>query len=533
VINKENTKVMEDVIDLLSSDEEARGAASGGRVAAHEVVEIDDSDEDDNSCVIIDQAAAAKSSPSLLWLGAKVDLCDSPNSGDDEDDDLLYVNPFADCAARAFGEPAPASARLGLDVSESSSSSGDEEQCNDDSQTNNLSALSQETAYGMGDLDLRELDQPLYAPPGKKRAATDQANSAAKKNAAKMRAMEAKEQKAIAKVREREERERKKALDRKEKAQQTRVRQAAAGKFFADEVACIIDPRLLEEFGQPFLDAIGAQENSTDRFAALLSPPADVKVPGSVWWTRRSKLEGGAAAAAVEGVEIVDDVFAVVYYDASRFVRMLAVHGQPPNSFPEVGAAVDLMRVQAPYIRRIVLVLQGVAMEVNRMQQQGGNTFGANTPTLTMLQDAMAWLVIAKGIECKLTKNTCETATYLWNMTRALAKNPYREKVTAIHCAKRLNCRVDPSSAGPGSTLPQDIWMRQLMMIPGVSEKKARSIVRLYPSARSLVKALTDPMLREPHFLLSDKMGGDRSESKLSQRIYMFMTSTDPETLLN
>jgi hypothetical protein len=239
----------------------------------------------------------------------------------------------------------------------------------------------------------------------------------------------------------------------------------------------------------------------------------------------------------------------LVVVDPAQFCNRLSVRGPPPNSYPSVGEYVNEALARCAG-RRLLLVMQGVAQEVNKRvaaRHRASASHHDRCATVVSgteeLEDCCAWLLICKGVECKVTRDVGETGQYLWDLTRSLANNPYRDAVTELHCLTKLKCTVDGGSmegaqhddAATGykrtAATTIDVWMRQLMMIPGVSEPKARCIVKHYPSLRQLLHAFTDPREQHPEELLAGILGA-RREGVLSNRVYTFFTTDNPDLIL-
>ncbi len=52
--------------------------------------------------------------------------------------------------------------------------------------------------------------------------------------------------------------------------------------------------------------------------------------------------------------------------------------------------------------------------------------------TMDDMEDVSAWLTIAKQTDLVITQSPNETAKHLWNLTKALAKDPYTETHTQV-----------------------------------------------------------------------------------------------------
>jgi hypothetical protein len=339
-----------------------------------------------------------------------------------------------------------------------------------------------------------------------------------------------------------------KALEKEAKSQAKLHKAVATGKHVCDEIACVVDDAWLSSLHPDEAEALmtGArfQGDAKEMYKVFSSRGA---IRGGIWWTRRGLLQGGSAATG-EGVTILNEIMLVVV-DPAQFCNRLSVRGPPPNSYPSVGEYVNEALARCAG-RRLLLVMQGVAQEVNKRvaaRHRASASHHDRCATVVSgteeLEDCCAWLLICKGVECKVTRDVGETGQYLWDLTRSLANNPYRDAVTELHCLTKLKCTVDGGSmegaqhddAATGykrtAATTIDVWMRQLMMIPGVSEPKARCIVKHYPSLRQLLHAFTDPREQHPEELLAGILGA-RREGVLSNRVYTFFTTDNPDLIL-
>lgn len=80
-----------------------------------------------------------------------------------------------------------------------------------------------------------------------------------------------------------------------------------------------------------------------------------------------------------------------------------------------------------------------------------------------------------------------------------------------------------------------DVWLNQLMQIPGVSYQGAQAITRAYPSLRKLLAAyMNTSSLEERHTLLAglERSKGSRLGPSLSRRIHAVFHSAKPSDLV-
>lgn len=81
----------------------------------------------------------------------------------------------------------------------------------------------------------------------------------------------------------------------------------------------------------------------------------------------------------------------------------------------------------------------------------------------------------------------------------------------------------------------RNVWLRQLMTIPQVSEAKARAVLRVYPTIQHLLNVYDDAFKteKEKEGLLATVMShGKRCELTLSRKIFTIFTSGDPDEVV-
>eukprot|EP00978_Attheya_sp_CCMP212_P048264 scaffold495077_cov98-Attheya_sp.AAC.1 len=195
---------------------------------------------------------------------------------------------------------------------------------------------------------------------------------------------------------------------------------------------------------------------------------------------------------------------------------------------------------------RIVLVLHKVQDEVSRQWTQ--KCPGAIR--LSELNDAIVWLLLLLDdetgtpmpVECHMTSTVHETVQYLFSLTRALSEVKYYQDATELDCIKKLKSSSSTSledgtannNKSDGLDVARDTWIKQLQMLPGMSEAKAQRLVQHYPTARSLMDAYETPniTLHQKRSLVASLCEPGRSQEKLSNTLFELMISLDPEQLL-
>ena len=133
-----------------------------------------------------------------------------------------------------------------------------------------------------------------------------------------------------------------------------------------------------------------------------------------------------------------------------------------------------------------------------------------------------------------------EVSKVVYRYTRAVAESSARKEKNSDFSwyveADNRNC-VDPIDEASRLKL----WKHQLMQFPKVSYHIANAIATQYPTPKSLLEAYSRQS--NPELILADvivtrrQLSGSTTERKvgpeLSQRIHRFMTSTDPQKLLD
>ena len=77
-----------------------------------------------------------------------------------------------------------------------------------------------------------------------------------------------------------------------------------------------------------------------------------------------------------------------------------------------------------------------------------------------------------------MTRDAGETAQYLYDVTRAVADNPYKDIKTELDYIAKAKAFYDGGNLEDNQPTVIDLYMRQLMQFSGVTEGKARGIVK-------------------------------------------------------
>ena len=129
-----------------------------------------------------------------------------------------------------------------------------------------------------------------------------------------------------------------------------------------------------------------------------------------------------------------------------------------------------------------------------------------------------------------------KTADYLARSTRFIADKPYKTEETSLACVMKK--RVSTANANykdeKGDKTAEGVWGSMLQMIPGISETIAVAITSKYPSLALLMEQYQNPnlSLQQKKLLLETLPGFNRKFSTISQKIYQFLMSNNPEEMI-
>ncbi len=94
------------------------------------------------------------------------------------------------------------------------------------------------------------------------------------------------------------------------------------------------------------------------------------------------------------------------------------------------------------------------------------------------IQDVSAWLIIAKQVDVMITFGPNETAKHLWNLTKALAMDPYRVTQTQVACVCVCE-RIYIYSALMMGTIPNPVSL--LLLLDHISASEDCHFCRAVP----------------------------------------------------
>lgn len=340
------------------------------------------------------------------------------------------------------------------------------------------------------------------------------------------------------KEREKVERTRQKEIEKQIKLRERDENQQASGKFSSNEILLLVDPSLHRnnEFG-----IVAALEEDF----TIKEFPGPLTNTKTIQWVRKEYLEGGAEDAwkcLAEGkkdqFEHLSYLLVIMNYAdyiplIERSVRDL------DDDYPNLGSWLNSLKsrwksawstTKAP---RVILMLDKVAEELDRewmnRQRKKGNS-GPSLPSDYELQDSLQWLLVQFQVDCiKCTSNE-EIQANVHKLTRGLAEAPYTNHATELECVRKIKPAVglgdDPFSKA------QDTWLRQLQMVPKISEQRARNLVQHYPTLQSLWQAYQEGDESTNPSLLSSCFGTQSSQSLLSASVHKVLTCDDPKEMI-
>ncbi|XP_058845986.1 crossover junction endonuclease EME1 isoform X2 [Acipenser ruthenus] len=285
-------------------------------------------------------------------------------------------------------------------------------------------------------------------------------------------------------------------------------------------------------------------------------------VPYSVTWRRRVTLTQG------EEAESVPEPHVVIHVPMEDFVYMVHSYKQEqqgcaPDSGPSLiswtHSIVGMSAGRTPALA--VVNMEKYFRSQNSQNQKKhrqavlGKGEGTNKrkrrkegellPDVSRvdLEEALVDLQLHTEVQVRFLETWKEFSDYIAMVTKAVAEAPFKHERDQAGFSFYLEsewsggCKVDRSGKG----LIQ-VWKRQIQQFNRISPEIASAILAAYPSPQLLVQAYRKCSCdRERHTLLADILvrrgEGVTSTSRrvgpeLSKRIYLLMTSLDPELSL-
>jgi hypothetical protein len=326
------------------------------------------------------------------------------------------------------------------------------------------------------------------------------------------------------------------------------------GYYATREVCMLVDPVMMRPYSQSaaMLTKFQSSKQVKTKFPIVERSGVD---PRAIQFIRCRYQDGGAVAAqkslekdAVSEFEVINRVL-IVFDDMKDFLPLLHRDDGDDDDFPRLVAWLQTMKMAWKKQWNRATEPTVVILLNHQEADTTDDLFGNETDAL--IWDAIALLGILEGVECI----PCPTRPVLWKflyrMTIAISKAPYKKATTEIQCMPKI--KFFKPVEGEGSTAAtvgkkhkneltvvdayhqkriQESWYRMLRAIPQMSAERAASVVEQYPTLRSLWWAYQDPTAttREKELLLAWKLNttcDGRHLRKLSTHIYRLLTSDD------
>jgi hypothetical protein len=360
---------------------------------------------------------------------------------------------------------------------------------------------------------------------------------------------EEKEREKRAKARKRQEekeaRERQKEREKAAKKKENETFAQSAGKYKHDEIAILMDPSIHEN------DPLGLVQKLSPDFLVHSYASKMSMAPAAIQFVRKEYLSGGAKDAVdclesdkTDGYEHIHDL--VVILEPDDFIPLLQrLDKTEDDDYPRLEEWLASIKskwqrrwkIASPVEPRLLLLLRNVPEALDKLwvQHRRRSSTDASPPTAWELQDAIQWLLIQFQVECMHCPNEDLIQLTIHKMARSLCDKPYRSQVSELECVRKIKQGPSVSSDDPVDKA-RDIWLRQLQLIPGISENMALNVVERYPTCQSLWQAYRE-LQQQPHgapaLLLSNILTAGKScRVKLSQTVFRIMTSNDPEEMI-
>ncbi|XP_074867320.1 structure-specific endonuclease subunit EME2 [Carettochelys insculpta] len=354
------------------------------------------------------------------------------------------------------------------------------------------------------------------------------------------------------------EKEKRKALERLEKQRQ---REAVNAWKLLQPRQCLqyitlcIDPGLLE---YPGSDALMEDFDSLE-CKYYIEPQ---EVPCSITWRRNTPHSFSSPDGLQVKNEEENEVLVLVHprdFLKHLFSITQSLRESPSGSKPHLSQLLPLDCLEGPSLKSYSLAVIGLgtyrwynnhqakqrALRPGEQRGQEDSRF-QTSPELSMMQQeieqGLVVLQLWSNTEVVFLDTWHELSQHVSVLTKAIAKRPYKQQLEAqlfSFCADggwSSNIHVEKDGTGL-----QQLWKRQIQQFNRVSPAVAAAIAEAYPSPRLLLQAYEECSTEEDRlFLLSDiqiKTEDNRRERRigpaLSRRVYLFMTSTNPDLVLD
>ena len=343
------------------------------------------------------------------------------------------------------------------------------------------------------------------------------------------------------KAQEKTDKKRQKEREKNAKKRRLEELQQANGRFAHKEIAVLMDSDVFRD------TELNLSSVLSDDFT-LLEHASPLPCKKVIQWIRKDFLLGGAS----EAIQYLKKNERDHYEHLDRVIIIL----QPEDFIPLLQRSTDDLDDNYPALcgwledqtsrwktawrtdkqPKFLLLLHGIPEALDRhwVEHRRHGKKGSPPPTDAELHDAIQWLLIEFQVECVMSTSVEEIQKTVHKMTRALAENPYGNQVSELECVKKIKTHIDSSESS--ATLLErasDTWFRQVQQIPRLSEQMASSLVARFPTVRSLWEAYhQQENYSDNACLLADCLSNSRRQMKLSEAVYLFLTSDSPNEML-
>lgn len=352
---------------------------------------------------------------------------------------------------------------------------------------------------------------------------------------------------------EKEERQRKRERDRQQKREQkemesqakklqTQQFQQETGKFSHKEVVLLLDPSI---YGN---SSYGIMEALEDDFL-IEEYPSILPFDKAAQWIRKEHMQGGATEAWKCLQQRKRDSFEHLPYlllvlEPDDYIPLIQrQRHEEDDNYPALGKWLEALKSRWKLIwdttkePRIFLLLHNISADLDRRwvdHRRGSdhNNTRLSPPTEWEFQDSIHWLLIQFQVECIQCKTIEQIQANFHGLTRMIAEEPYVRQVTELECVRKIKQGIGVEDDALSKS--RDTWLRQLQMIPKLSESRARSVVQHYPTMHSLWQAYRENA-QDKSFcdnLLNHSFGSKGAQPLLSSVIHKVLTSDNPDEMI-
>ncbi|XP_069785490.1 crossover junction endonuclease EME1-like isoform X2 [Narcine bancroftii] len=283
-------------------------------------------------------------------------------------------------------------------------------------------------------------------------------------------------------------------------------------------------------------------------------------IPHSVTWRRRQTSIVGQQMNNV--ADWVDELHVVVHVPLEDFLSIIHTHKQELEGAASEGRvtlerfSLDILQKCAGRIPSLVIVelekhfspQNKPRSQRKRQQIAGGQGKGKQkgcerNVSRVDVELALVHLQLSAGVQVQLLETWKEFADYISMFTKAVAEAPFKRardnNGLSVYLENEGSRGVKIDRSGKGLL---SIWKKQIQQLNRVSSAMANAIVSVYPSPWLLFQAyqvcsseqekeklLADVPVRRGEGIMSTTQ---RIGPELSKRVYLLMTSLEPESFL-